>query len=708
MAENSGGVRCLKYGLTGHNLLGLRFVCADGEIAEIGHQAGECAGYDLLPILTGSEGLLGISTEITLRLRPRPAAARVALAAFASARAAGDAVSQIVAAGIVPSGLEMMDQGAVRAVEEFVGAGYPQDAAAILLFEVDGGEDEVAREMARGESIARAAGAIEFRIAKDEAERELFWRGRKAAFPAAGRIKSDYYCMDGTIPRRRLGETLEKIAALARRQIARLRQCFSRRRRQFASAHLLRRRERRRNAARARNGRRDYALVRRGGRQHHRRARSRSRKTGRHVRAIYGRRVVDVSRFENGFRRIRLVESRQGGADFESLRPSSDLCAAAAAEAATICRGFSAARQMAATIAATMAAAGGDFDSQTADVARAIREAAARGRGLCFEGGGSQAFLRRAAAPRLRYFAVADGGRHRRLRAVGIVYLRARGDAAFGDRKNARRQRANARFRSRPLSARGRLWAGRLRADFRARAASPPARRAISRWARALSTGAGARLSFGGRVIKNVAGFDVSRLLVGSFGTLGVIIEATLRVSPAPEAEATLHFEKPDPDDALDFLRRALAAGLPISADAWRGGRLALRLAGAQTAVAGARKKLGGEEAADGGAFWRSIREHEDSFFASAIGRDLWRVVLPPLCPAADFAAGLDRMGGAAKMAAFSRRASRFSISPPRAAVLRLCSAPPIRPRAGVSRRCRRRSRVCSGALRRLSIRRGF
>ena len=110
----------------------------------------------------------------------------------------------------------MMDQGAVRAVEEFVGAGYPQDAAAILLFEVDGGEDEVAREMARGESIARAAGAIEFRIAKDEAERELFWRGRKAAFPAAGRIKSDYYCMDGTIPRRRLGETLEKIAALAR------------------------------------------------------------------------------------------------------------------------------------------------------------------------------------------------------------------------------------------------------------------------------------------------------------------------------------------------------------------------------------------------------------------------------------------------------------------------------------------------------------
>ena len=216
VAENSGGVRCLKYGLTGHNLLGLRFVCADGEIAEIGHQAGECAGYDLLPILTGSEGLLGIVTEITLRLRPRPAAARVALAAFASARAAGDAVSQIVAAGIVPSGLEMMDQGAVRAVEEFVGAGYPQDAAAILLFEVDGGEDEVAREMARGESIARAAGAIEFRIAKDEAERELFWRGRKAAFPAAGRIKSDYYCMDGTIPRRRLGETLEKIAALAR------------------------------------------------------------------------------------------------------------------------------------------------------------------------------------------------------------------------------------------------------------------------------------------------------------------------------------------------------------------------------------------------------------------------------------------------------------------------------------------------------------
>ena len=321
VAENSGGVRCLKYGLTGHNLLGLRFVCADGEIAEIGHQAGECAGYDLLPILTGSEGLLGIVTEITLRLRPRPAAARVALVAFASARAAGDAVSQIVAAGIVPSGLEMMDQGAVRAVEEFVGAGYPQDAAAILLFEVDGGEDEVAREMARGESIARAAGRDRIPDRQRRSRTRVVLARAQGGFsrrrPHQKRLL--LHGRDDSAPPS--GRNARKNRRPRARQIARLRQCLSRRRRQFASAHLLRRRERRRNAARARNGRRDYALVAsRPAAASPASTESESKNWTACAGNLRGRRVVDVSRFKNGFRRIRIVESRQGGADFESLR----------------------------------------------------------------------------------------------------------------------------------------------------------------------------------------------------------------------------------------------------------------------------------------------------------------------------------------------------------------------------------------------------
>ena len=383
---------------------------------------------------------MGIVTEITLRLRPRPAAARVALAAFASARAAGDAVSQIVAAGIVPSGLEMMDQGAVRAVEEFVGAGYPQDAAAILLFEVDGGEDEVAREMARGESIARAAGAIEFRIAKDEAERELFWRGRKAAFPAAGRIKSDYYCMDGTIPRRRLGETLEKIAALAR---AKSLVCV--------------------NVFHAGDGNLHPLICFDGASDDETR---RALEMGEEIMrlcvaaggSITGEHGVGVEKLDGmcgqftddelsmfhdlktAFERIRFVESRQGGADFESLRRVRIYAR----------RRRRKPRRFAAVLArrGDMAAAKGDFDSQTADVARAIREAAGARARAVFRERRRQAFLRRAAAPRLRCFATADGGRRGSLRAVGIVYLRARGDAAFGDRKNARRQRSNARFRA--------------------------------------------------------------------------------------------------------------------------------------------------------------------------------------------------------------------------------------------------------------------
>jgi glycolate oxidase len=214
VAENSGGVHCLKYGLTVHNILKLRVATIEGEIVELGGGGLDAAGYDLMALLTGSEGLLGVVTEITVKLLPRPECAQVVLAAFDDIGAAGEAVANVIAAGIIPAGMEMMDQPATLAVEPFVNAGYPTDAAGILLCESDGTREEVADEIARIEKIMQDSGAHLVRVSRDEAERLKFWAGRKAAFPAVGRLSPDYYCMDGTIPRRRLAEVLRGIAAM--------------------------------------------------------------------------------------------------------------------------------------------------------------------------------------------------------------------------------------------------------------------------------------------------------------------------------------------------------------------------------------------------------------------------------------------------------------------------------------------------------------
>jgi len=214
VAENSGGVHCLKYGLTVHNVLAARVVTMDGEVLELGSSALDEPGLDLLSIIVGSEGMLGIVTEVTVKLIPRPAVARVVMASFASAEAAGDAVARVIAAGIIPAGLEMMDRRAVHMVEPFVCAGYDLDAEAILLCESDGTEEEVADEICRIESLFAQCGATRLQVSCSEAERLLFWAGRKNAFPAAGRISPDYYCMDGTIPRRCLGRVLAAIAEM--------------------------------------------------------------------------------------------------------------------------------------------------------------------------------------------------------------------------------------------------------------------------------------------------------------------------------------------------------------------------------------------------------------------------------------------------------------------------------------------------------------
>ena len=211
VAENAGGVHCLKYGLTVHNIAQIKVVCMDGELLNIGSHALDSAGYDLLALMTGSEGLLGVIVEVTVRLLPVPETAQVLLAAFDSVETAGHAVAEIISAGILPAGLEMMDSLAIRAAEDFVHAGYPDDAAAILLCELDGTRAEVEARISEVQELLTGMGARDVRLAQDDQERHKFWAGRKAAFPAVGRISPDYYCMDGTIPRKHLGKVLSTI-----------------------------------------------------------------------------------------------------------------------------------------------------------------------------------------------------------------------------------------------------------------------------------------------------------------------------------------------------------------------------------------------------------------------------------------------------------------------------------------------------------------
>ncbi|MGZ3344910.1 MAG: FAD-linked oxidase C-terminal domain-containing protein [Caulobacteraceae bacterium] len=215
VAENSGGVHCLKYGLTTNNVLGVQMVLMDGQVVRLGGRALDAAGLDLLGLVVGSEGLLGVVTEVTVRILPKPETARAVLIGFPSVEQAGQAVADVIAAGIIPAGMEMMDRPAIHAAEAFVAAGYPLDVEALLIVELDGPGAECDHLIGEIETIGRRNGSTTCRVSTSEAERLVFWAGRKAAFPAVGRISPDYYCMDGTIPRRRLPEVLQRMEVLS-------------------------------------------------------------------------------------------------------------------------------------------------------------------------------------------------------------------------------------------------------------------------------------------------------------------------------------------------------------------------------------------------------------------------------------------------------------------------------------------------------------
>jgi len=214
IAENSGGVHCLKYGLTTNNVLGLEMVLVTGEVIRLGGKHLDSEGYDLLALMTGSEGLLGVVTEVTVRILQKPETARAALIGFPTSEDGGQCVADIIGAGIIPGGMEMMDELAINAAEDFVDAGYPREAGALLIVELDGPEAEVDYLLGEVEAIARRNKATSLRVSTCEEERLTFWAGRKAAFPAVGRISPDYLCMDGTIPRKALPDVLTRMRAL--------------------------------------------------------------------------------------------------------------------------------------------------------------------------------------------------------------------------------------------------------------------------------------------------------------------------------------------------------------------------------------------------------------------------------------------------------------------------------------------------------------
>ena len=217
VAENSGGVHCLKYGLTANNVLGIEFVTIEGEVMRLGGKHLDAEGYDLLGLMTGSEGLLGVVTEVTVRILQSPETARAVLIGFPTSEQAGECVAAIIAKGIIPGGMEMMDRPAIHAAEDFVHAGYPRDVEALLIVELDGPGAEVDHLLVEVEAIAEANGAVTTRVSQSEEERAVFWAGRKAAFPAVGRISPDYYCMDGTIPRKELPRVLAGMKAFSQK-----------------------------------------------------------------------------------------------------------------------------------------------------------------------------------------------------------------------------------------------------------------------------------------------------------------------------------------------------------------------------------------------------------------------------------------------------------------------------------------------------------
>ena len=553
VAENSGGVHCLKYGLTTNNVLGVEMVLITGEVIRLGGKHLDAGGYDLLGVITGSEGLLGVVTEVTVRLLRKPSSQRALLIGFPSDESAGDCVAKVIAAGIIPAGMEMMDKPAIHAAEDFVKSGYPLDAESLLIVELDGPPGEVDELLARVDAIATACGAESCRRSEDEAERQRFWAGRKAAFPAVGRISPDYYCMDGTIPRRRLPEVLTAMAEMSARYGLRVANVFHAGDGNLHPLVLYDANKPGELAAAEEFGADILQALRQGGRCADRRAWGRRGEARSDARDVQRDRPGAADAPEMCLRRPGPAEPGQGLPPAASLRrdgaPAYQRRKAAASRTAALLMSTVLEPRTAAELAAAVLESAGPLEVLGAGSKRGLGRPVNSGQRLDLShlSGISlyepeELVLTAGAGTRLAEIDQALTAKRQMLAFeppdLGPLYGRPPGQGTLGG-----------------------MLACNLAGPRRPKAGS-----ARDHFLGALAVnGQGEIFKTGGRVVKNVTGYDLCKLLAGSFGTLAALAEVTVKVLPAPEHERSLLLSGLEDAAAVAIMCRALGSAAEVS-----------------------------------------------------------------------------------------------------------------------------------------------
>jgi glycolate oxidase len=627
VAENSGGVHCLKYGLTVHNILSLKLQTVTGEEVQIGSRGLDSPGYDLMALLTGSEGLLGIVTEITVRLLPLPERAQVVVAGFASVSAAGDAVGAVIAAGIIPAGLEMMDRLAIQAAEDFCHAGYPRDAAAMLLCEVDGTREEVAQHVEQITQLFAAHGASSLVVSSDERQRALLWKGRKSAFPAVGRIAPDYYCMDGTIPRAQISCVLEEIYRLAVHYELAVANVFHAGDGNLHPLILF-------DASDPGQVLRAHAL---GGE-----ILDLSVRVGGCITGEHGVGVEKLRKMPSQFSALELLQFEEIKHAFDqhlNLNPGKGIpilkrCQEyrALPVKTTVRQQPDSCEPSAHMTSRNTDAKGSDLRATPGDHSAQILDALLRARErrcpVYITAGGSKRQL----AGRDCDALALDVSGHR-----GIVeyqptelVITARAGTPLTVLADALAEHNQQLPFEPPLFSGKATLGGTLACNLSGPAR--PWRGSIRDHVLGVSliNGRCEFLKFGGKVMKNVAGYDVSRLQAGALGTLGVLCDISLRVAPLPEQTITLCYAM-SATEAIDCMNRRAAEPKPLSAACWLDGQLYLRLSGAASAVQSTAAQWGGDVLTPEQAPWEGLREMSLPCFAGEA--PLWRFSLQSSAP---------------------------------------------------------------------------
>lgn len=619
VAENAGGIHCLKYGLTTHNLLALEGFTVTGEALSL-QLADNPGGFNLLSLLTGSEGMLAVVTRITLRLLPLPPAHRTLMAVFDDVRDAGQAVAAIIAAGLTPAALEMMDRLALQAAEDFAACGYPRSADAILLIDVDGDEASCHDQLSRVQEVLESCAVRRTVLARDEQERHRFWEGRKSAFPAVGRLSPDYFCMDGTIPRRAIAEVLGKIRQLSAQFSLPVANVFHAGDGNLHPLILF-------DANDPEQLQRAEALgaailetcLMAGG-------------------CITGEHGVGIEKIRQMPLQFTDTELAQLHAVRTACDPHNRLNPGKLLPNLRHCQEY---RSLATLWSPSPQSRLGDHavndtgdteDPVLAELQENVRDAVAENRPLCIEGNQTKSFLgfpmegevlscrrysgilsyhpseltitARAGTPLEELEAAL--AEHGQMLACDPPHF---GDATLGGMIGA------------GLAGPNRPVGGNVADQI---------------LGCRLLNGRGELLRFGGQVMKNVAGFDLSRLMCGSMGCLGLLTEVTLRVRPAPEMERTFRFDI-SMDRIAAFVRQCRLQGFPVSASCHDGSVLHLRFSGSRTELSDIEQRLNSQFGFIGmeeeylAEFWLDLREHRHEFFHQR--GNLWRIVVPSATP---------------------------------------------------------------------------